>query len=259
MLVLKIKGKSFIYSCHKNIYQPLFISTLWLSGSAGVEAELHPDYRNHSRRSPQFTTYCNLHFLLLSSPYCKGSRGIQKKLRRNITGMYNIQLCCCRATGVGAVPLTTEVFISLCAKTSLGRWKTASECTKIQPPGLVQPEKCNSPQRTRDPCPWFTAELNPKHPVTEGERRAHRVPLRWSQGRSAEATTRLQSTARSSVCSVLPLLVFFIFLFVGTLGAEPLDLFWGCSRDPDARPVEDREMWCHRRGVTLLLFLTPRN
>jgi len=65
MLVLKIKEKSFIYSRHKNIYQPLFISTLRLSGSAGAEAELHPDNRNHSRRSPQFTTYCNLHFLLL--------------------------------------------------------------------------------------------------------------------------------------------------------------------------------------------------
>lgn len=57
MLVLKIKEKSFIYSHHKNIYQPLFISILRLSGSAGVEAELHPDYRNHSRRSPQLTTY----------------------------------------------------------------------------------------------------------------------------------------------------------------------------------------------------------
>lgn len=57
MLVLKIKEKSFIYSRHKNIYQPLFISILRLSGSAGVEAELHPDYRNHSRRSPQLTTY----------------------------------------------------------------------------------------------------------------------------------------------------------------------------------------------------------
>lgn len=53
----------------------------------------------------------------------------------------------------------------------------------------------------------------------------------------AAATGRLQSAAKSSVRPVLPLLVFFILLFVGTLGAEPLDLFWGCSRNPNARPV----------------------
>lgn len=91
MLVLKIKEKSFIYSCHKNIYRSLFISTLWLSGSAGIEAELYPGYRNHSRRSPQFTTHCNLHFLLLSAPYCKGSREINNKSRKNRTDNLHLQ------------------------------------------------------------------------------------------------------------------------------------------------------------------------
>lgn len=89
--------------------------------------------------------------------------------------------------------------------------------------------------------------------MTEGETRAHRIPLRRSQGRSAEATSRLQSTAKSSVCSVLPFLVFFILLLVGTLGAEPLHLFWGCSRDSDARPVEDRKT-PRRLNVTAISY-----
>lgn len=70
-------------------------------------------------------------------------------------------------------------------------------------------------------------------------------------------TARLQSPAKPSVCPVLPLLVFFILPFVGTLGAEPLHLFWGCSRQPNARPVKDREISHHLSGVTLLLFLIP--
>lgn len=48
--------------------------------------------------------------------------------------------------------------------------------------------------------------------------------------------------ATSSVCPVLPLLVFFVLLFVGTLGAEPLYLFWGCSRNPNARPGKEGEI-----------------
>lgn len=159
MLVLKIKEKSFIYSHHKNIYQPLFISTLWLSGSARVEAELYPDYRNHSRRLSQFTTYCNLHFLLLSAPYCKGSRGINNKSRKNRTDIciYNIHPCCCRATGAGAVPGTTEAFTALCANSPCQGEETASECTKIQCPGLRLSVKPNSPWARASPRPWFTA------------------------------------------------------------------------------------------------------
>lgn len=55
----------------------------------------------------------------------------------------------------------------------------------------------------------------------------------------AAATARLQSAAKASVRPVLPLLVFLILLFVGTLGAEPLYLFRGCGCNPDARPVKD--------------------
>lgn len=259
MLVLKIKEKSFIYSRHKNIYQPLFISTLWLSGSARVEAELYPDYRNHSRRLSQFTTYCNLHFLLLSAPYCKGSRGINNKSRKNRTDIciYNIHPCCCRATGAGAVPGTTEVFTALCANSPWQGKETASEWTKIQCPGLGRSAKPNSPWPRASPRPWVAAETQPRQP--QGD--AGRVDPSCSRvgARGAVVTTRLQSPAKSSVCPVLPLLVFFILPFVGTLGAEPLHLFWGCSCKPNARPARDRKISHHLSGVTLLLFLTPKN
>lgn len=151
MLVLKIKEKSFIYSHHKNIYQPLFISTLWLSGSARVEAELYPDYRNHSRRLSQFTTYCNLHFLLLSAPYCKGSRGINNKSRRNRTDIciYNIHPCCCRATGAGAVPGTTEVFTALCANSPLAGQR-------------------NSIRMYQNPMPWARTVCETQQPLAKG-------------------------------------------------------------------------------------------
>lgn len=151
MLVLKIKEKSFIYSHHKNIYQPLFISTLWLSGSARVEAELYPDYRNHSRRLSQFTTYCNLHFLLLSAPYCKGSRGINNKSRKNRTDIciYNIHPCCCRATGAGAVPGTTKVFTALCANSP---WQGQR----------------NSIRMYQNPTPWARTVWETQEPLTKG-------------------------------------------------------------------------------------------
>lgn len=85
------------------------------------------------------------------------------------------------------------------------------------------------------------------------------LPRNGVRAEGAAATARLQSPAKSSVCPVLPLLVFFILLFVGALGAEPLYLFWGCSRNPNARPVKDRKISYHPSGVTSLLFLTQRN
>lgn len=207
MLVLKIKEKSFIYSHHKNIYQPLFISTLWLSGSAGVEAELYPDYRNHSRRSPQFTTYCNLHFPLLSAPYCKGSRGINNKSRKNRTDIciYNIHLCCCRAAG--AVPWTTEVFISLCANFPSVGERQHQNVPKSNPLGSAGPPNATAPtgehllapppppNRSRAPTPrggeggWDTSRMDP--------------PLRRSPGRRrrGERTTSVRCRVFSAPCA----------------------------------------------------------
>ena len=92
---------------------------------------------------------------------------------------------------------------------------------------------------------WDTSRLDP--------------PCNGVRAEGAVATARLQSAAKPSVRPVLPLLVFFILLFVGTLGAEPLYLFWGCSRNPNARPAKDRKISYHLSGVTLLLFLTQRN
>lgn len=202
MLVLKIKEKSFIYSRHKNIYQPLFISTLWLSGSARVEAELYPDYRNHSRRLSQFTTYCNLHFLLLSAPYCKGSRGINNKSRKNRTDIciYNIHPCCCRATRAGAVPGTTEVFTALCANSPWQGKETASECTKIQCHGLGWSVKPSSPWPRASPRPRVSADTTP---AAAGGRGQGGSLLQQSRGRSCrgDRTTSVPCQVFSVPCA----------------------------------------------------------
>lgn len=99
---------------------------------------------------------------------------------------------------------------------------------------------------------WNAIAPDGEHLLTPDSLQSHNPDSRWRRvgqepagfppcsgvrAEGAAATTRLRSTVESSVCPVLPLLVFLILLFVGTLGAEPLYLFWGCSRNPDARPV----------------------
>lgn len=99
----------------------------------------------------QFTTYCNLHFLLLSAPCCKGSRGINKKSRKNRTAIciYNIHPCCCRATGAGAVPGTTEVFAALCANSPLAGAR-------------------NSIRMYPNPVPWARTVCETQEPPSKG-------------------------------------------------------------------------------------------
>lgn len=107
MLVLKIKGKKLhIFSSQK--YLPATLLFRRYDYLAQQESRLNciqtTEIIPEGRLSLQLTA--NLHFLLLSAPCCKGSRGIKNKSRRNRAGIciYNIPLCCCRATGAGAGP-----------------------------------------------------------------------------------------------------------------------------------------------------------
>lgn len=121
---------------------------------------------------------------------------------------------------------------------------------------------------------WKATAPDGEHLLTPDSLQSHNPDRRWRRvgqepagfpscsgvrAEGAVATTQYWSTAESSVCPVLPLLVFLILLFVGTLGAEPLHLFWGCSRNPNARPRKDGKISYNFSGVTLLLFLTQRN
>lgn len=202
MLVLKIKEKSFIYSRHKNIYQPLFISTLWLSGSARVEAELYPDYRNHSRRLSQFTTYCNLHFLLLSAPYCKGSRRINKKSRKNRTDIciYNIHPCCCRATGAGAVAGTTEVFTALCANSPLAGARNSIRMYPNPVPWARTVCETQEPPSKGSPQPWLQPQ--PRQPRVPPAAESGQELPRWP--RDFSPCQAFSAPCASSSCVFYP-------------------------------------------------------
>lgn len=84
-----------------------------------------------------------------------------------------------------------------------------------------------------NPCGWCVSVLS----------LARFITCRYMVGGDTEAGSQhLPRGVRTgvpgvSVRPVLPLFVLFILLFVGTLGTEPLHLFWGCGHYSDAGPA----------------------
>lgn len=97
------------------------------------------------------------------------------------------------------------------------------------------------------------------HPPGMGRQSAHR-PCREGKNTKAQLKLLLRPPVLlTSVRSVLPLLVLFVFLLAGTLRAEPLHLFWWCRHYPDAGPVVPVVTVVtadHRTPI--IRFVTPR-